>query len=76
MKKKKYSKDHFLFLIMIIINQKKTEKISKSNRIATIKNTFSEENQKFLEKEYIRLKKKADEINFKSLNVVYENFFL
>ena len=55
---------------------KKTEKISKSNRIATIKNTFSEENQKFLEKEYIRLKKKADEINFKSLNVVYENFFL
>ena len=61
---------------MIIINQKKTEKISKSNRIATIKNTFSEENQKFLEKEYIRLKKKADEINFKSLNVVYENFFL
>ena len=55
---------------------KKTEKISKSNRIATIKNTFPEENQKFLEKEYIRLKKKADEINFKSLNVVYENFFL
>ena len=55
---------------------KKTEKISKSNRIATIKNNFSEENQKFLEKEYIRLKKKADEINFKSLNVVYENFFL
>ena len=55
---------------------KKTEKISKSNRIATIKNTFSEENQKFLEKEYTRLKKKADEINFKSLNVVYENFFL
>ena len=55
---------------------KKTEKISKSNRIATIKSTFSEENQKFLEKEYIRLKKKADEINFKSLSVVYENFFL
>ena len=55
---------------------KKTEKISKSNRIATIKNTFSEENQKFLEKEYTRLKKKAEEINFKSLNVVYENFFL
>ena len=55
---------------------KKTEKISMSNRIAKIKNTFSEENQKFLEKEYTRLKKKADEINFKSLNVVYENFFL
>ena len=55
---------------------KKTEKISESNRIAAIKNTFSEENQKFLEKEYTRLKKKADEINFKSLNVVYENFFL
>ena len=55
---------------------KKTKKISDSNRIAVIKNTFSEENQKFLEKEYTRLKKKADEINFKSLNVVYENFFL
>ena len=61
---------------MIIINQKKTEKISKDNRIATIKNTFSEENQKFLEKDYIKLKKLADDINFKSLNVVYENFFL
>ena len=55
---------------------KKTEKISKDNRIATIKNTFSEENQKFLEKDYIKLKKLADDINFKSLNVVYENFFL
>ena len=55
---------------------KKTKKISKSNRIATVKSTFSEENKKFLEKEYTQLKKKAEEINFESLDFIYENFFL
>ena len=75
-KEKKIFEGSFYVLDNDYNQSKKTEKISKSNRIATIKNTFSEENQKFLEKEYTRLKKKAEEINFKSLNVVYENFFL
>ena len=55
---------------------KKTEKISKTKRSAVIKNTFSEEDQKYLEKDYNKMKKLSEEINFKSLNVVYENFFL
>ena len=75
-KEKKIFEGSFYVLDNDYNQSKKTEKISKSNRIATIKNTFSEENQKFLEKEYTRLKKKAEEINFKSLNVVYQNFFL
>ena len=54
---------------------KKTEIISITRRSATIKNTFSEEAAKYLDKDYIKMKKLADEINFKSLNVLYENFF-
>ena len=55
---------------------KKTEMLANGNRIATIKNTLSNENQKFLEKDYKKIQEKANEISFKSLNVVYENFFL
>ena len=57
-KEKKIFEGSFYVLDNDYNQSKKTEKISKSNRIATIKNTFSEENQKFLEKEYTRLKKK------------------
>ena len=55
---------------------KRTEKISKTKRSAVIKNTFSEEDQKYLERDYNKMKKLSDEVNFESLNVVYENFFL
>ena len=56
--------------------QSKNKIISTNKRPATIKNTFSEEAEKYLNKDYNEMKKLADEINFKSLNVVYENFFL
>ena len=55
---------------------KKTEIISESRRSATIKNTLSEEAIKYLDKDYIKMKELANEINFKSLNVVYEKIFL
>ena len=55
---------------------KKTERISRDKRSATIKNTFSDEAEKYLNKDYNKMKKFIDEINFKSLNLVYENFFL
>ena len=48
---------------------------NKQLRSATIKNTFSEEEEKYLNKDYNLMKKKT-EINVNSLNLVYENFFL
>ena len=58
-------------------NQSKiTRRISTDKRSATIKNTFSEEEEKYLNKDYNLMKKKTEEINFNSLNLVYENFFL
>ena len=57
-------------------NQSKiTRRISTDKRSATIKNTFSEEDEKYLNKDYNSMKKKTD-INVNSLNLVYENFFL
>ena len=73
---KKIFEGEFFILDNDFNQTKKTEKLANGNRIATIKNTFSDENQKFLEKDYEKIKKKANEISFKSLNVVYENFFL
>ena len=55
---------------------KKTEIISTNKRSATIKNSLSEEAIKYLNKDYLKMKKLADEVNIKSLNIVYENFFL
>ena len=54
---------------------KKTQRISRDKRSATIKNTFSEEEEKYLNKDYNSMKKLTD-INVNSLNLVYENFFL
>ena len=48
---------------------------NKQLRSATIKNTFSEEEEKYLNKDYNLMKKNTD-INVNSLNLVYENFFL
>ena len=57
-------------------NQSKiTQRISTDKRSATIKNTFSEEDEKYLNKDYNSMKKKTD-INVNSLNLVYKNFFL
>ena len=57
-------------------NQSKiTRRISTDKRSATIKNTFSEEDEKYLNKDYNSMKKKTD-INVNSLNLVYEKFFL
>ena len=55
---------------------KKTERISRDKRSAIIKTTFSEEAEKYLNKDYNKMKKLIDEINFKPLNFVYENFYL
>ena len=73
---KKIFEGSFFMLDNDYNQSKKTEIISSDKRSATIKNTFPEEAKKYLDKNYIELKKLADEINFKSLNVVYENFFL
>ena len=57
-------------------NQSKiTRRISTDKRSATIKNTFSEEDEKYLNKDYNSMKKKTD-INVNSLNLVYEKNFL
>ena len=57
-------------------NQSKiTRRISTDKRLATIKNTFSEEDENYLNKDYNSMKKKTD-INVNSLNLVYEKKFL
>ena len=73
---KKIFEGSFFMLDNDYNQSKKTEIISESRRSATIKNTLSEEAIKYLDKDYIKMKELANEINFKSLNVVYENFFL
>ena len=73
---KKIFEGSFFMLDNDYNQSKKTEIISESRRSATIKNTLSEEAIKYLDKDYIKMKELANEINFKSLNVIYENFFL
>ena len=74
--KEKIFEGSFFMLDNDYNQSKKTDIISTNRRSATIKNTFSEEEAKYLDKDYIKMKKLTNEINFKSLNVVYENFFL
>ena len=72
--KKKY--EGSFFMLDNDYNQSKiTRRISRDKRSATIKNTFSEEEEKYLNKDYNSMKKNT-EIDFESLNIVYENFFL
>ena len=76
---KKIFEGSFFMLDNDYNQSKKTEIISSDKRLATIKNSFnsfSEGAKKYLDENYIKMKTLADEINFKSLNVVYENFFL
>ena len=55
---------------------KKTEIISKNKRSAEIKNTIPEKIEEYLSGEYFKLKKLSEEINLKSFDKIYENFFL
>ena len=55
---------------------KKTEIISKNKRSAEIKNTIPEKIEEYLSGEYSKSKKLSEEINLKSFDKVYENFFL
>ena len=73
---KKIFEGSFFILDNDYNQSKKTEIISTNKRSAAIKNSLSEEAVKYLNKDYLKMKKLADEINIKSLNVVYENFFL
>ena len=54
----------------------KTEIISASKRSGEIKNVYPEKVEENLNKDYLELKKLSDEINLKSYNRIYENFFL
>ena len=54
---------------------KKTEIISKNKRSAEIKNTIPEKIEEYLSGEYSKSKKLSEEINLKSFDKVYENFF-
>ena len=55
-----------------------TEKISvteRSKRSGKIKNVYPEKAEENLNKDYLKLKKLSDEIDLKSYNRIYENFF-
>ena len=55
----------------------KTEIISKTTRRSgEIKNTSPEKIEEYLNEKYLKLKKLSDEIDLKSYNQIYENFFL
>ena len=54
----------------------KTEIISASKRSGEIKNVYPEKVEENLNRDYLELKKLSDEINLKSYNRIYENFFL
>ena len=55
----------------------KTEIISKTTRRSgEIKNTSPEKIEEYLNEKYLKLKKLSDEIDLKSYNRIYENFFL
>ena len=54
----------------------KTEIISGTRRSSEIKNTIPEKIEKYLNEDYLKLKKLSDEIDLKSYNRIYENFFL
>ena len=73
---KKIFEGSFFILDNDYNQSKKTEIISADKRVAVIKNTFSNEAMKYLEKDYNEMKKLSDEINLQSLNLIYENFFL
>lgn len=53
----------------------KTEIISGTRRSSEIKNTIPEKIEKYLNEDYLKLKKLSDEIDLKSYNRIYENFF-
>ena len=73
---KKIFEGSFFILDNDYNQSKKTEIISTNRRSAEIKNSLPEETIKYLNADYLKMKKLSDEINIKSLNVVYENFFL
>ena len=65
---KKIFEGSFFILDNDYNQSKKTEIISADKRVAVIKNTFSNEAMKYLEKDYNEMKKLSDEINLQSLN--------
>ena len=73
---KKIFEGSFYVLDNKVNTSKKTEIISKSKRSAEIKNTSPEKIEEYLSEDYFELKKLSEEINLKSLNRIYENFFL
>ena len=73
---KKMFEGSFYVLDNKVNTSKKTEIISKSKRSAEIKNTSPEKIEEYLSEDYFKLKKLSEEINLKSLNRIYENFFL
>ena len=73
---KKIFEGSFFILDNDYNTSKKTEIITTSKRSALIKNSTSEKLEEYLNGDYIKLKKLADEIKIESFNRIYENFFL
>ena len=73
---KKIFEGSFYVLDNKVNTSKKTEIISKTKRSAEIKNTTPEKIEEELDREYFKLKKIWEEIDLKSFDIFYENFFL
>ena len=73
---KKIFEGSFFILDNDYNTSKKTEIITTSKRSALIKNSTSEKLEEYLNGDYIKLKKLADEIKIESFNRIYEKFFL
>ena len=73
---KKIFEGSFYILDNSTNTSKKTEIISKNIRSVEIKNKSPEQIERDLNGQYFQLKKSIEKINLKSINHVYENFFL
>ena len=73
---KKIFQGSFYILDNSTNTSKKTEIISKNIRSVEIKNKSPEQIERDLNGQYFQLKKSIEKINLKSINHVYENFFL
>ena len=73
---KKIFEGSFFILDNDYNTSKKTEIITTSKRSALIKNSTSEKLEEYLNGDYIKLKKLADEIKIESFNRIYEKKFL
>ena len=73
---KKIFEGSFFILDNDYNTSKKTEIITTSKRSALIKNSTSEKLEEYLNGDYIKLKKLADEIKIESFNRIYEKNFL